>query len=427
MSAPRSALSSTLALPLERAGRPQLDMNVVLLSIGLALMTAVPVISSKLQLGTLVCVGLLPFIVKYAARDLRVRLLITTVILWAVGQVVADKVNGLGLNISLPLTLALTILGTTTTLVYFGRHDFRSIRYLTLGVASGLILWLVVFDRASIGDPVSWKFGFNVPASVALLAFTDLAWRRGNRIPSFLALAAICALGLWSDNRGITGVAALTAVFLLIPGRRSHRNPSIVFAAGAMSLLLGALSILFVDSAQAGLFGERSARQVEQFGSNPVSILVNVRPELYQELSLFLQRPTGFGSHPQLSTSEYEESLQFVQTVGVTRIDEVSDYWMQLDIPGVSGHSMAVDSWARAGVLAVPFWILVVVLALWAGTTALQFRLSPLVIMWTMLVLWDTFFSPLTVLAATGLGGYLALAVITIRTASGRRGIKGIE
>jgi hypothetical protein len=191
-----------------------------------------------------------------------------------------------------------------------------------------------------------------------------------------------------------------------------------------MSLLLGALSILFVDSAQAGLFGERSARQVQQFGSNPVSILVNVRPELYQELSLFLQRPlTGFGSHPQLATSEYEDSLQFVQTVGMTRIEEVSDYSMQLDIPGVSAHSMAVDSWARAGVSAVPFWILVVVLALWAGTTALQFRSSPLVIMWTMLVLWDSFFSPLTVLAATSIGGYLALAVITIATASGRSSV----
>jgi hypothetical protein len=159
-------------------------------------MTAVPVIPSKLQLGTLVCFGLLPFLVKDAARDLRVRLLITTLILWAVGQVVADKVNGLGLNISLPLTLALTILGTMTTLVYFARHDFGNIRYLTLGVASGLVLWLVVFERSSVGDPASWKFGLNVPVSVALLALTDLAWRRGNRITSFLALAAICALGL---------------------------------------------------------------------------------------------------------------------------------------------------------------------------------------------------------------------------------------
>jgi hypothetical protein len=104
----------------------------------------------------------------------------------------------------------------------------------------------------------------------------------------------------------------------------------------------------------------------------------------------------------------------------VRDIAAVSGYWMQLDIPGVSSHSMDADSWARAGVSAVPFWILAVVLALWAGTTALQFRSSPLVIMWTMLVLWDTFFSSLTPLGASLLAAYLALAVVTITIAGGR-------
>jgi hypothetical protein len=250
---PHSASSMTLALPPDAAGRSQLDMNLVLLSLGLAILTAIPVIPDRLQLGTLVCVGLLPFLLRDAARDLRAGLLVTTLILWVVGQVVAEIVNGLGLNFSLPLTLALTILGTTTTLVYLARGDFRNIRFLMWGVASGLVLWFVVFERASIGDPESWKFGFNGLVSVALLAVTDLPWRRGNRIPSFLALAAICALGLWSDHRGLLGVAALTAVFVLIPGRRRHRKSRILFAAGAISLVLGALSILFVDSAQAGL------------------------------------------------------------------------------------------------------------------------------------------------------------------------------
>jgi hypothetical protein len=405
-------------VPSPTAGRPRLDMNLVLLSVGLALLTAVPVIPEKLRLGTLVCVCLLPFLLRDAARDSRVRLLTTTLILWAAGQLVSDQANGLGLSISMPIVLAVTILVTTTTLAYFANGDFRNIRYLTLGVASGLVLELVIFERVSLGDPASWKFGLNVPVSLVLLAFTDLAWRRGNRIPSFLGLGAICGLGFWSDHRGLTGVAALTAVFVLLPRRHHQRHPRILLTAGGIALLLGALSILFVDSAQAGLFGKRSVSQVREYGSNPVSILVNVRPELYQEFSLFLQRPlTGFGSQPQLSASVYQESLEFVQSVGVTDIEAVSDYWMRLTIPGVSAHSMAADSWARAGLAAIPFWILVVVLALWAGTTALHFRSSPLLIMWTMLVLWDTFFSPLTSSGASSLAAYLALAVVTISNA----------
>lgn len=408
-------MSRSPDLPSQTVGRGHLDMNLVLLAFGLALVAAVPVIPNKLQLGTVVGMGLLPFFIGGAWRDLRVRFLVTALILWAVGQVVSDEVNGLGLRLSLPLTLVVTILATTITLLYFARGDSRIARFLTLGVTCGLILSLVVFERFSITDPGSWKFGLNAPLSIALLALTDLAWRRGNRIPSFLALASIGGLGVWSDSRGMTGIAALTAVFVLLPRGRRHRDPRTIFAGGCIALLLGGLSILFVDSAQAGLLGERSAQQVREFGLNPISILVNVRPELYQELSLFLQRPlTGFGSQPHLSTSAFQESLQFVQTVGVTNIEGVRDYWMTLDIPGISAHSMAADSWARAGVLAVPFWILVVVLALWAGATAMQSRSSPLVIMWTMLILWDTFFSPLPVPAAMMLAAYLALAVVTI-------------
>jgi hypothetical protein len=39
--------------------------------------------------------------------------------------------------------------------------------------------------------------------------------------------------------------------------------------------------------------------------------------------------------------------------------------------------------------------------------------------MWTMLVLWDTFFSPLPVSTAIMLAAYLALAVVTTTTARG--------
>jgi hypothetical protein len=69
---------------------------------------------------------------------------------------------------------------------------------------------------------------------------------------------------------------------------------------------------------------------------------------------------------------------------------------------------MAVDTWARAGIAAIPFWILAMALALSAGTAALQFRSSPLVVMWTMLIVWDALFSPLTVPGTLLLAAYIA-------------------
>jgi hypothetical protein len=320
--------------------------------------------------------------------------------------------------LSLPLALAGIALGTTPVLVKLACGDFRRMRFLVLGVAGGLVVSQLILKKP-LNDPATWKYALNVPVTVALLALTDLAWRRGHRVPTLLALAAACGLGLWADHRGLTGIAALTALFVMLPRRRRHRYPKISSVAAGVALVLGALSILFVDSAQSGLLGERSVAQVQQYGSDPASILVNVRPELFQELSLFLQRPlTGFGSEPHLNTSTYDQSLQFIRSVGVTRTD-LQDYWLHVDDPGVSAHSMAADSWARAGISAIPFWTLVIVVALWAGVTALRFRSSPLVVMWTMLVLWDALFSPLPGVLAVQLAGYLALAVVTITTTPG--------
>lgn len=403
-------------LPLD-AGRDRTDFPVVLLSLAVTIAAAVPVVRGKIQLLPVVCLLVLPFVVRHVARDRRVLLLIVAAASWGAGQLAADKVNGLGLRLSLPLALACVVLGTAPVLVKLARGDFRRMRFLALGVAGGLMVNQLILEKP-LTDPASWKYGLNAPVTLTLLALTDLAWQRGHRVPTLLALAAVCGLGLWSDHRGLTGIAMLTTLYVMLPRRRHrHRYPRISSVAAGVALVLGALSILFVDSAQSGLLGERSVAQVQQYGSDPASILVNVRPELFQELSLFLQRPlTGFGSEPHLSTSTYDRSLQFIRSVGVTRTADLEDYWLHAENPGVSAHSMAVDSWARAGISAVPFWIFVIVVALWAGTTALQFRSSPLVVMWTMLVLWDTLFSPLPGSLAVQLAAYLALALVTIAT-----------
>lgn len=411
MSSPDPASTKTFTPVGDERAQPKPATHVIGLSLGCALLMAVPAIPDKLQLGTVLCLGFFPFLLKGASRNLRVRLLIATSILWLVGQIVADQVNGLGLGRSLPILLSVTIVTTTTSLLHFARGDFERLRLLILGVAGGGILSMSVLEPVPIFSPETWKFGLNLPVAIALLSWTDLAWRRGKRIPSFLALAAICGLGLWSDTRGISGIAVLAALFLLLTHGRRRGYPIIVFLAGGTALLLVAFSILQVDSAQSSLIGERSAEQVRRFGANPLSILVNVRPELFQELGLFLQRPfTGFGSVPALSTSEYMKSIELLHAVGVTDTNNLSNTWLGFRPPGVSAHSMAADSLVRAGVAAAPFWILVVLLALSAGAAALQFRSSPLVVMWTMLVLWDTFFSPLTVpFGPILLAAYLAL------------------
>ena len=417
----RGGSDTALLLPSRAVGAAAVDVDLVLLSLMLAFLAAIPAVSGKVQLLDVACLVLFPFIIRRAMRDRVVALLVVTSALWAFGQLVSDSVNGLGsLRPSLSLALALTLLTLVPTLTYFARGDVRRIRILIMGLVVGLVLWYLLFQGAPVTEPASWKFEYNPPASVALLALTDLAWQRGRRWPSLLALGAIFAIGVWSDNRGLAGIAALTGLFCVAPRNRRHRYPKISSTVAGVLLLFGAASILFVDSAQAGLLGERSVSQARQYGSSPVSLLVNVRPELFQELGLFWQRPlTGFGSVPRLTTTDYETSLAFMQQMGVDR-PELHDYWLHVEDPGVSAHSQMADSLARAGVFTLPFWTVVMVLALWAGTTALRYRSSPLVVMWTMLVLWDSFFSPLPGPVAIELAGYLALAAVTVAGTRGR-------
>jgi len=404
-------------MPRLDAGHECTVVTPVQLSLLLAVVTAVPVMQDRLQLLDVVCLMAFPFLLRDVARDHRVLLLISTAAFWAMGQILADEVNGLGLDLSLPFAFAVTVLAIAPTLVSLAREDFRRMRFLALGVVAGLVLEQIAFERLPLGDPASWKYGLNVPLSLVLLAGSDLAWQRGHRMPSFLALAAICGIGLWSDHRGLAGIAVLTALLAVLP-RRRHRYPRFWSLLAALVLLFGALGAVFVESATSGILGERSARQVERYGSNPVTLIINVRPELYQEVNLFWQQPlTGFGSQPHLDTSAYNESLQFARSVGVIRTTELREEWLHGETPGVSAHSMAADTWVRAGVSAVPFWTLALVLALWAGTTGIRFRSSPLVVMWTMLLLWDIFFSPMVGMYHIQLATYLALAVVTVTTA----------
>jgi hypothetical protein len=386
----------------------------VLLLVGVAVLTAVPVITDKLQLIDLICVAALPFLWRTIARDRLLFALAVTLCLWAAGQVLADQVNGLGIRPSQPLVAAVTILAITPAFVHLSGGDFHRMRFILAGMAVGLAVQLLLGAAYPIGSAAGWKFGYNEPVSILLLAATDLWWRRGQRIPSFLALATICGIAYVTDHRHLAGTAALTALLMTRRRRRRHGRTRVISVIVGVVLLLAALSGIFIQTSLAGFLGDRSAAQVREFGSRPVTILVNVRPEPFQEAYLFAQRPwTGWGSQAQMDGVTYAHSKQFLSDIGVVR-DDLDDLWLDSEVPGVSAHSAFMDSLGRAGVWAMPFWLLVVALALWAGTTAVRLRSSPLVVLWTVLVLWDTFFSPMTGVSHIQTAGFLAVAVTTV-------------
>ena len=277
-----------------RVGAPTLPLGTIpntplspLSTAGIAFLTAVPVFAGKLQAFDMVCLFAAPFVIGRVWRYGRIRVLSLALVIWAAGQLVADWLHGEGLfRLSMPLATALTILAIVALLVFLGRGDFRRIRLLLIGVAVGFILEQVFVQSTPLAASESWKYGLNVPVAVCLLAFTDYSWRSGRQMPSAVALALICIIGLVTDHRHLAGVAIVTAILLFVRRGRDH-NPRTISVLAGVALLVTALSGAFLQAADTGALGVRSVRQVHQYGSSPVLIMVNVRPEAFQEFYLF--------------------------------------------------------------------------------------------------------------------------------------------
>lgn len=377
------------------------------------MLTATPVISGRLQALSVVCVLAVPFMAGRVLRDRLLRLVCLVLAIWAAGQLVSDEWNGLGPRLSMQFVSAVAVLGIVPALTFLGGGAFRRMRLVVSGVAAGLIIEVIVIEQVSVTSATSWKFGLNVPFALLVLALTDLAWQRGHRLPSIAGLGLIGVIGVITDHRHLAGVAVLTAIVLLVRNRQRH--PKTITVLAGVTLLLAALSGAFIQGSEAGVLGERSGGQIAQYGGTPMSVFVNVRPEPFQEFYLFTQRPfLGWGSLPRLDSDAYLGSKEFLRQIGVVRQD-LDDIWLRLDVPGVSAHSQAMDSLARAGVSAAPFWLLLLGLAMVAGTQAIRFQSSPLLVLWTILILWDAICSPLTGLSHMELGTYLALAITSVR------------
>lgn len=416
------------AAPRQELGRSDPDAGLpaigsALLALLLVVLTAAPVVSNRLQALNVVCLVAFPFLLRRIAQQKRLVVVVATLGAWAAGQLIADVANGLGPRPSLELLVAVSMMSLVPALVLLAGGDYRRMRWIAAGVTAGLFVDLLLVERLPVTLPDSWKYGYNEPAALCLLALADLAWEKGRRVPAFLALLGVAALGVVTDHRHLSGVALLT-LLLVLPRRRRHRHPGVVSVVLGLALLAGALFVGFVPAAQAGWLGQRSGTQIEQFGGNPALFVANVRPEPLQELYLFAHRPvTGYGSQPQLDTATFDGSLRFLQELGVHRSD-IQQRWLTLvSTKGVPLHAGVMDYLVFAGLAAVPFAVVLLGTALWAGVQAIRYRSSPLVVFWTLLVLWEAFFEPTDNLAHIRMAAYLALAVTTI----GRTGTGGVR
>jgi hypothetical protein len=378
---------------------------------------ALPAVPDKLTFLDVACLVALPLLFTTLLRDRRLGVLVMVGVAWMVGLVMSDEWNNGALRLSQGLVAVVTVMVVTAGLIRLSRDDPVRMRLLVAAVVTGVAVGGVLFSGVPTSSAADvWKYAVGGPVSVALLAVCDVRWRAGSRRPMFLVLAVLFAVDVLLDFRSLALFTLLTAVLFSTAAGRGA--PASRFRTGLRGIALSMLVVAgFFAAAQVGWLGERTTSQVRQDSANVYELAVNLRPEVLQSIYLISRRPlVGYGSQPTLDSVTFAGSLRFVSQHGVKMNINLKRGWQRGVSPGVVQHSMLFGTAVMAGILAVPFWLFLWLIGVRAAIDATRLRSSPLLVFWTLVVLWDSLFSPLTGLYHLLLAGYLALVLIESTT-----------
>ena len=386
----------------------------------------------RLIVSELLALALLPWLLRSQDRLRIPRWLIGLGVAWLVFQIITDIVvrsafadwtrGWAAIVFTLIDLLALLVLVATP----------RRARIFAAGLAAGGLLGYVFTPNPyAATDP--WKWAFAIPVAfllAALVAGPAAARRPWIAVVAFAAVGVINAFLLF---RSLSGVALITATYLLfaiVAGRlRDARVPEPARSAAGVAFYGAAALAVFVGlntAAASGLLGEAARTKFDaQAGvtapsaspiigtsaapgsspvvgsgpagsptpapvSNPIGVLAGGRSELLTSPRAILDSPIlGHGSWAK-DARYVELQRQGLIELGVPNGNEPTDPTL------IPTHSYLLGSWVWAGLGGGLFWLAVVLLAVWmiARIYVVRPALSPLIVFSTTFLLWNIAFSP---------------------------------
>lgn len=358
-------------------------------------------IVGHLYFTDLVLAGLLPFLFLRYGRRLSARLprtVIILLVLWLLAQIVTDLIRETPFHdyargwslISFTLinfcSLYLLLAGNRKRLVLF-----------TAGAALGQIAgYLIAPTEYALGMP--WKFGYGDGVSwlLALFGVALASGRRFAQLRPAAVLLLVAALNIAMGYRSLGGIAFLAACFLAAQALRRSRNtptrirPRQLIILGGMAAI-GALGVLrlYEHAAQAGWLGADARQKYEMQASDKYGLMVGGRSEILVSALAVLNSPLiGHGS--------WAKDCRYASLYVELKRSEGYFPGEENEKCLIPTHSHLMGSWVQAGVLGAIFWAWVLTLPcrtlvhLYNGAE----RLTPLVALLAILLIWDIFFSP---------------------------------
>jgi hypothetical protein len=404
------------------AGRLLPSMAAAVL-VGLGAWLFVP-IGGRLSLLEAAALVLAPPCVLMLALQRWGRRLLVAAGAWFVGVFVSTALHPAAFGLVVVQLAAVVVVPVTTALIWYvvRSADGRTRAALIAAFGAGQAVGLVVSPPAAVALGL-WKFGLGQAVTVLVMVALDRFGRGRARVaPAVLILLAATHVVLGSRGLALFTVVVLAATTVLPTRRRAGPRLSPVRAvlttvAAATAGLI--LQSVYVDLATSGRLGPGEQLKVS-FQTGDFGLLVGGRKDFVFLLSAIAHSPfSGWGPSGVPPPEVKDSAIAFLQGHGYP----VLGYdWLVLVLPDkLFLHSELLGAWVTAGVLAVPFWIVSLVL-IWRGMVDAFARRSFGESFILVAALWHLFFSPLgdTTRGHLALALALGLAAVARRRAAAR-------
>lgn len=279
------------------------------------------------------------------------------------------------------------------------------LRWILSGYVLSYVTMLFLGQSASLHyAEQSWRLGLGASVTIAICLIP--LWVPRFYWPIGPALIVISAVHLASGARSvavlvaIAGICATFAAFAKRPGSPPGLRP-LRLAAFA---LLGVASVVGAYQAakwatEQNMFPNEVQEKMEAQFSNPYGILAAGRPDTVAALYGITKAPLlGFGS-----TNVDPDVYGFYRNLADSTYLYRDDYdalaergWSREWTLATPSHSHVFGAWVDAGAVAALSWAVYLGLAVYLiqRTMAWHHPVQPLIVLVSLLVVWDTLFSP---------------------------------
>jgi hypothetical protein len=337
----------------------------------------------------------LPLVLARSVRRLKqkqIALILMLALAWLASQVLTDLIRHSRPDDYLRGWSKIVLTITHFSVIWVALRDSMR-RFVLYGIGfsiGGVLAASISPSPEAFDEP--WKFGFAVPATLAVIIIATLLSSGRKRSIVLFALVAMSALNLYMNFRSLGLICLATGIYsyfqMHLGGRRRLGRLQMVVAGAAVLLSIWAFQQMYLYGLEQGWLGQEAQAkyEIQQQGSG--GLVLGGRSEILASAQAIIDSPfIGHGSwarDPKYAALMRERKAELGYKKGWDDQDDL-----------IPTHSHILGAWVEAGVVGAIFWFWLLKLAVSTLLRATGAEpLLPVFAFMAVLLCWDIIFSP---------------------------------